>query len=130
MNREEQEAWAEVISMGLSGIEDVIKELTIAIKALIINVKLKEDNKSLEKTTVKETIEQIPKSNQKPTTPTTGKYKWLPLKDGGKVRACNNKPCPYFLKYNDEKKRYEHGKYDPNTEIWTYVDDNCDFYGG
>lgn len=59
-----------------------------------------------------------------------GKYTWYPLKDGGKVRKCNNAPCPYYLKWNDEKKTYEHGKYEPEKMRFYYVDDRCEFYGG
>lgn len=59
-----------------------------------------------------------------------GKYTWYPLRDGGKVRKCNNEGCPWYLKYNDKKNTYEHGKYDPNNQTWSYIQDYCDFYGG
>lgn len=83
---------------------------------------------------------KVPKSNKKPDTetkggdsispPKKGKYTWFQVEGGGKVRNCNNEPCPYYLKYSEEKGTYEHGKYDPNTKVWSYVDDRCEFYGG
>lgn len=63
-----------------------------------------------------------------------GKYAWFPVSGGGKVRKCNNEPCPYYLtcpyylKYDSELGTYQHGKYDPNTKVWSYVDDTCEFY--
>lgn len=57
-----------------------------------------------------------------------GKYTWYAVEGGGKVRKCNNEPCPYYLKWNDEAKTYEHGKYDANTKVWSYVNDRCEFY--
>ena len=97
------------------------------------------DLEYLSDTRVEEEI--IPKSNLKTDTETMGgtipappkkkgKYTWYPLKDGGKVRVCNNEPCPYYLKYNEEIKTYQHGKYDPDSKEWFYMDDNCEFYGG
>jgi len=61
--------------------------------------------------------------------PKKGKYTWYPVKGGGKVRKCNNEPCPYFLKYEEELGTYQHGKYDPNTKVWSYITDMCEFYG-
>ena len=91
----------------------------------------------LEYTRVEEEI--TTKSNNKPDTETKGgtsisppkkaKYTWFPVAEGGKVRTCNNEPCPYFLKYNEELATYQHGKYDANTKVWSYVDDRCEFYG-
>ena len=60
----------------------------------------------------------------------TGKYTWYALKDGGKVRKCNNEGCDFYLKWNDEKKTYEHGKYDADKMVWYYSHDRCDYYLG
>ena len=60
----------------------------------------------------------------------SGKYEWFPVKgmQGVKVRACSNEGCPYYLKYNEDKGKYEHWKYDPNTQEGGFVQDNCDHY--
>ena len=62
----------------------------------------------------------------------SGKYTWFAVNGlpGVKVRQCSNEGCPYFLKYSEEKGKYEHWKYDPNTGEGGFVQDNCDFYGG
>jgi len=60
----------------------------------------------------------------------TGKYEWFKVNGlpGVKVRKCSNEGCPYFLKYSEEKGKYEHWKYDPNTQEGGFVQDNCDYY--
>lgn len=61
--------------------------------------------------------------------PMTGKYQWYKFVDQeGKVRKCNNNGCDLFLKYNNDKKSYEHWKYDANTGIGGYVQDKCNYY--
>ena len=65
--------------------------------------------------------------------PKTGKYQWYKLKDSVptiKLRKCMNEGCLLFLKWNDDKKKYEHWKFDANTGVGGYVQDNCEFYGG
>jgi len=59
-----------------------------------------------------------------------GRYEWFPVKglEKVKVRACSNEGCPYYLKYSEEKGKYEHWKYDPNTQEGGFVQDNCDYY--
>lgn len=59
-----------------------------------------------------------------------GKYTWIICVDGAKIRKCNNDPCPYYLKYNEDMKKYQHGKYDVNTNMWVYVQEGCDYYQG
>lgn len=62
--------------------------------------------------------------------PKTGKYQWYKLKgdDQAKLRKCNNEGCSMFLKFNGDKKKYEHWKYDANTGVGGYVQDTCDYY--
>jgi len=62
--------------------------------------------------------------------PKTGKYQWYRLKgdDKAKLRKCNNEGCSMFLKFNGDKKKYEHWKYDANTGVGGYVQDKCDYY--
>ena len=62
--------------------------------------------------------------------PKTGKYQWYKLKgdDKAKLRKCSNEGCNMFLKYNGDKKKYEHWKYDANTGVGGYVQDACDHY--
>ena len=64
--------------------------------------------------------------------PMTGKYQWYKLKgdDKVKLRKCSNEGCLMFLKWNGDKKKYEHWKYDPNTGVGGYVQDSCDHYEG
>ena len=65
--------------------------------------------------------------------PRTGKYQWYKLKDSIptiKLRKCTNEGCLLFLKWDDDKKKYEHWKYDANTGAGGFVQDKCDFYGG
>lgn len=64
--------------------------------------------------------------------PKTGKYQWYKLleDDTIKVRKCTNEGCLLFLKWDDDKKKYEHWKYDANTGFGGFVQDKCDFYGG
>lgn len=56
----------------------------------------------------------------------SGKYDWIVLADGSKIRKCNNKPCPYYLRYNGTT--YEHGKYDANENTWSFVAIGCEFF--
>lgn len=72
----------------------------------------------------------FPKASETKPLPKKGKYTWFPIKGGGKVRTCNNEGCNLFLKYNDDKKTYQHGKYDALEEAWLYVADGCEFWGG
>ena len=58
-----------------------------------------------------------------------GKYIWHQVAGGGKVRKCNNEPCPYYLKYSEELETYQHGKYDANTKVWSFISNMCEFYG-
>lgn len=60
----------------------------------------------------------------------TGKYEWFKVKglEKVKVRACSNEGCPYFLKFSEEKGKYEHWKFDPNTGEGGFVQDNCDYF--
>lgn len=59
--------------------------------------------------------------------PMTGKYQWYNLVNHeGKVRKCENEGCGMFLMYNNDKKTYEHWKYDPNTGKGGYVADRCE----
>ena len=62
--------------------------------------------------------------------PKTGEYQWYRLKGGdkAKLRRCRNEGCNMFLKYNGDKKSYEHWKYDANTGVGGYVQDKCDHY--
>jgi len=62
--------------------------------------------------------------------PKTGEYQWYKLKgdDKAKLRKCSNEGCNMFLKYNGDKKKYEHWKYDANTGVGGYVQDTCDHY--
>lgn len=62
--------------------------------------------------------------------PKTGKYQWYRLKNNDKVklRRCSNEGCPMFLKFNEDKKKYEHWKYDANTGVGGYVQDTCEYY--
>ena len=53
-------------------------------------------------TRVEETIQKPVVLTEQP----KAKYTWYKLRDGGKVRKCNNEPCPYYLKWNDEKKTW------------------------
>lgn len=46
-----------------------------------------------------------------------------------KVRLCNNDPCPYYLRWVKDK-GFEHGKFDPNKNVWSYIDDRCEYYSG
>jgi len=55
-------------------------------------------------------------------------FTWYILSDGKKVRKCNNEPCPFFLKYNDETGKYEHGDYDMNSNEWTFKQHSCKFW--
>ena len=57
-------------------------------------------------------------------------FTWYILSDGKKVRKCNNEPCPFFLKYNDETGKYEHGDYDMNSNEWTFKQHSCKFWKG
>ena len=59
-----------------------------------------------------------------------GQYEWFKVNGlpGVKVRKCSNEGCPYFLKYSEEKGKYEHWKYDPNTKEGGFVQDRCDYY--
>lgn len=59
-----------------------------------------------------------------------GKYEWFPLLEGGKVRRCESKGCTYYLRWNDDIKKYQHGKYDANTKVWSYTHDICDYWEG
>ena len=62
--------------------------------------------------------------------PKTGKYQWYVLKNDRaiKLRKCSNEGCPMFLKFNEDKRKYEHWKYDANTGVGGYVQDTCDYY--
>ena len=60
----------------------------------------------------------------------TGKYEWFPDAGGGKVRKCEISPCTCYLKYNEDIGKYQHGKYDPNTKVWSYTHDVCDYWEG
>lgn len=62
--------------------------------------------------------------------PMTGKYQWYRLKGNDKVklRKCTNAGCLLFLKFNEDKSKYEHWKYDVNTGVGGYVQDKCDYY--
>ena len=61
-----------------------------------------------------------------------GKFQWYRFADQeGRVRKCKNEGCNLFLKYNEDKKKYEHWKFDPNTGKGGYVADKCEgIYGG
>lgn len=61
---------------------------------------------------------------------TTSLFTWYKLKSGGKIRKCSNAPCPHFLKFNEDTRKYQHGKYDAAKEEWYHVADNCEFWGG
>ena len=60
------------------------------------------------------------------------KFTWYRFVDQeGRVRKCKNEGCNLFLKYNEDKKKYEHWKFDPNTGKGGYVADKCEgIYGG
>jgi len=75
-------------------------------------------------------IEMDMKPNNDYMLPKTGEYQWYKLKgdDKAKLRKCSNEGCPMFLKYNGDKKKYEHWKYDANTGVGGYVQDTCDYY--
>ena len=76
-----------------------------------------------------ETIEKEAASNF--AMPITGEFQWYKLADQeGKLRRCNNAGCDLFLKYNKDKKTYEHWKYDANTGKGGFVQDKCDYFGG
>jgi len=56
-----------------------------------------------------------------------GKFQWYRFADQeGRVRKCKNEGCNLFLKYNEDKKKYEHWKFDPNTGKGGYVADRCE----
>ena len=56
-----------------------------------------------------------------------GKFQWYRFADQeGRVRKCKNEGCNLFLKYNEDKKKYEHWKFDPNTGKGGYVADKCE----
>lgn len=84
---------------------------------------------------IKEEITKIEKTMVEEATnfamPITGEFQWYRLVDQeGKVRECNNVGCDLFLKYNKDKKTYEHWKYDANTGKGGFVQDTCEYYGG
>ena len=105
-----------------------IPDLEYPIEKLEITEEVVEKPKRLPKSTLQTDTETKEGTSISP--PKKGKYTWYKVEGGGKVRKCNNEPCPYYLKYNEELGTYQHGKYDPNTKVWSYVDDNCEFYGG
>ena len=56
------------------------------------------------------------------------KFTWYRFADqDGRVRKCENEGCDLFLKYNENKKTYEHWKFDPNTGKGGYVADKCEW---
>jgi len=61
-----------------------------------------------------------------------GKYTWYKVagEPKAKVRKCDEAQCEYYLKYSEEEGRYHHGKYDSNTQVWSYVADTCEYWGG
>ena len=55
------------------------------------------------------------------------KFTWYRFADQeGRVRKCDNEGCNLFLKYNEDKKKYEHWKFDPNTGKGGYLADRCE----
>jgi len=110
----------------LSSREFVFKNKTIDQKERIDILKIAKDVKKelpiIEKTIIKGGT-TVPKKGQ-------GRYEWFKVKglEKVKVRQCSNEGCPYYLKYSEEKGKYEHWKYDPNTQEGGYVQDNCDHY--
>ena len=107
----------------LEGTNKLLADIVVYLKAGDIIKEMKSEDQQFTK-------EKIIHEDTKTVTIQKAKYIWYPLKDGGKVRACNNKPCPYYLRWNDEKKSYEHGKYDPETKEFFFVNDICEYYGG
>lgn len=99
-----------------------VKQIKAMDRMIEMDMKPKKEPTVIEKTIIKGGT-TIPKKGQ-------GKYVWFPVKglQGVKVRACSNEGCPYYLKYSEEKGKYEHWKYDPNTQEGGYVQDNCDHY--
>lgn len=56
-----------------------------------------------------------------------GKYSWYRFSNQeGRVRKCENEGCDLWLKYNEDKKTYEHWKYDVNTGKGGFVADRCE----
>lgn len=73
-------------------------------------------------------LEENPTKEEK--LPKTGKYQWYPIVGGGKVRPCDSIGCTYYLKFNEDTRKYQHGKYDANTQVWSYTHDLCDYWEG
>ena len=58
--------------------------------------------------------------------PKTGKFQWYKMSnEEGKIRKCENANCDLFLKYNNDKKTYEHWKIDANTGKAFFVFEGC-----
>lgn len=118
----------------------VLSEIVVSLEQLVEQGRILKDSKAItsilkseEQQFNKESIVQDDDKTlvtQKVTFPTKGKYVWYPLISGGKVRKCNNAPCPYFLKYNEDINTYQHGKYDAEKKEWYHVSDTCEFYDG
>ena len=59
--------------------------------------------------------------------PKTGSFLWFKMSnEEGKMRKCENRGCDLFLKYNNDKKTYEHWKLDANTGKGFFVNERCE----
>ncbi len=129
-------------------IEEIEKKIDFMIKLLgtmnlrldkLVNQRIVSESKEIVKGLKAEELysgatrlEENPTKQEKlvPPIPKTGKYTWYPIVGGGKVRPCESVGCTYYLKFNEDTRKYQHGKYDANTQVWSYTHDLCDYWEG
>lgn len=80
--------------------------------------------------TLKEENKENPINSTEAPKKGSGKYTWLYSTTNDKLRKCDNEGCGMYLCYNQDKRTYDHWKYDPNTKIAVYAQDTCDHWEG